>query len=219
MAIIGVLALQGGFAAHALALNALGHQVREVRAPGDLQGLEGIVLPGGESSVQLMLLASSGLEAPLGEALRAGLPALGTCAGLILLAKEVHAGPARPSQRSFGLLDVRVARNAWGRQLESFEARSERGRPLLFIRAPRIEAVGPGVEVLDRFRGEPIVVRAGSIIGACFHPELVKEAPGALHAELFGAPRPRREPAEASAPRPAGQGRDVAGTPVIRGAR
>jgi 5'-phosphate synthase pdxT subunit len=188
MAIIGVLALQGGFAAHAAVLRGLGHEAREVRVPADLLGLEGIVLPGGESSVQLKLLAESGLEAPLVELLRSGIPALGTCAGLILLAREVYAGSTRAAQRSFGLLDVRVQRNAWGRQLESFEARSERGHPVLFIRAPRIEAVGPGVVVLDRFAGEPILVRAGSVFGSCFHPELIASQ-GALHAEIFGAPR------------------------------
>lgn len=188
MATIGVLALQGGFAAHAAVLRALEHEVREVRVPRDLLGLEGIVLPGGESSVQLKLLAGSGLEAPLVELIRSGIPTLGTCAGLILLAREVYAGNARAAQRCFGLLDVRVQRNAWGRQLESFEARSERGHPVLFIRAPRIEAVGPGVVVLDRFAGEPILVRAGSVFGACFHPELIASQ-GALHAEVFGAPR------------------------------
>ncbi len=188
MAVIGVLALQGGFAAHAAVLNALGHQTREVRVPADLAGIEGLVLPGGESSVQLKLLSEGGLEAPLVALLRSGLPALGTCAGLILLAREVYAGPARASQRSLGLLDVRVQRIAWGRQLESFEARSERGQPALFIRAPRIEAVGPQAVVLDRFAGEPIAVRQGNVVGACFHPELSGGA-GALHAEIFGAPR------------------------------
>lgn len=166
---IGVLALQGDFSAHQRALEALGYDARLARRPADLDLVEGLVLPGGESTTQLRLLASSGLAAPIVRLIRDGAPVLATCAGLILLASTV----TDPEQRSLGLLDVTVARNAWGRQLDSFEAVSERqGVPLVFIRAPRILAVGPGVEVLDTFGGEPILVRQGNVVGATFHPEL-----------------------------------------------
>jgi 5'-phosphate synthase pdxT subunit len=166
---IGVLALQGGFGAHLAALSRCGLEAREVRRPEDLQGLSGLVLPGGESTVMLKLIASAGLEGPLFEALGSGVPVLATCAGLILLAREVR----DPPQPSFGVLEVTVARNAWGRQVHSFEARADGdGRELVFIRAPRIVAVGPEVEVLARFEGEPVLVRRGSITGATYHPEL-----------------------------------------------
>ena len=166
---IGVLALQGDFSAHERALAALGHDVRLARRPADLDLVEGLVLPGGESTTQLRLLASSGLTAPIVRLIRDGAPVLATCAGLILLASTV----TDPEQKSLGLIDVTVARNAWGRQLDSFEATSERrGVPLVFIRAPRIRAVGPGVEVLDTFGGEPVLVRQGNVVGATFHPEL-----------------------------------------------
>jgi 5'-phosphate synthase pdxT subunit len=166
---IGVLALQGDFEAHARALAALGHRVALVKVPADLEGLEGIVLPGGESTTQLRLLASSGLGPPLACAIRAGLPVLATCAGLILLARRV----VDPEQEGLDLLDVTVARNAWGRQLDSFEATSDRRRlPLVFIRAPRIRDRGAGVEVLDTLDGEPILVRQGNVVAATFHPEL-----------------------------------------------
>jgi 5'-phosphate synthase pdxT subunit len=167
--VIGVLALQGDFAAHSRSLAALGREVKEVRTPADLDRLDGIVLPGGESTTQLRLLASSKLRAPLEKAIREGLPTFATCAGLILVSRRVR----DPEQESLDLLDVTVSRNAWGRQLDSFEAVSDRLRlPLVFIRAPRIRDVGPEVEVLDRLDGEPILVRQGGIVAATFHPEL-----------------------------------------------
>jgi 5'-phosphate synthase pdxT subunit len=170
---IGVLALQGDFAAHARALAALGHDVRLARRPADLDRVEGLVLPGGESTTMLRLLESSGLAAPVVRLIRDGAPVLATCAGLILLARKVTG----PDQTSFGLLDVTVARNAWGRQVDSFESWSDRGGlPLVFIRAPRIRDVGEGVEVLDTFDGEPILVRQGNMVGATFHPELTGDA-------------------------------------------
>jgi 5'-phosphate synthase pdxT subunit len=166
---IGVVALQGDFDAHARALVVLGHEVTLVRVPADLDGLEGIVLPGGESTTQLRLLETSKLRAPLAAAIGGGLPALATCAGLILLARRV----VDPEQESLDLLDLTVARNAWGRQLDSFEATSDRRRlPLVFIRAPRIRDVGARVEVLDTLDGEPILVRQGNVVAATFHPEL-----------------------------------------------
>lgn len=187
---IGVLALQGDFSAHTRALEALGHEARLARRPADLDCVEGLVLPGGESTTQLRLLGSSGLRAPVVRLILDGAPVLATCAGLILLASTV----TDPAQESLGLLDVTVARNAWGRQLDSFEARSDRlGLPLVFIRAPRIRAVGRGVEVLDTFGGEPILVRQGNIVGATFHPELTGDPTVARL--LFEADRSRRSAA------------------------
>jgi 5'-phosphate synthase pdxT subunit len=180
MAPIGVLALQGGFAAHAQALEAAGRAVRLVRAARDLEGLGGLVLPGGESTAQLKLVARGLLEGPLRTFVQGGRPVLATCAGLILAARAVL-----PDQPSFGWLDVTVQRNAYGRQLDSFEAEDDAGRRrLVFIRAPRIAAVGRGVEVLATLRGEPVLVRQGRVVGATFHPEL---AGAELHAEIFPA--------------------------------
>ena len=122
---LGVLALQGAFDAHARALERLGHETRKVRAPGDLEALDGLVLPGGESTVQLKLVERFGLREPLAAFVAAGAPVLATCAGLILAAREV----TNPAQQSFGWLDVTVARNAWGRQVESFEAVADDGVP------------------------------------------------------------------------------------------
>lgn len=185
MARIGVLAVQGAFSLHAGVLRELGHAVQLVRSPDDFAGLAGLVLPGGESSVQLELLARLDLEAPLLEHARAGRPILATCAGLILLARTVE----EPAQRSLGLLAVAVKRNAWGRQLDSFEATADADGgttplPLAFIRAPRITAVGPSVEVLARYRGEPVLVRSGRITGATFHPELGTDR--RVHVSVFG---------------------------------
>ncbi|MFO0723075.1 MAG: pyridoxal 5'-phosphate synthase glutaminase subunit PdxT [Myxococcota bacterium] len=187
---IGVLALQGGFRPHLEVLGRLGLRAREVRVPGDLVGIEGLVLPGGESSVQRKLLASSGLRAPLLELIRSGLPTLGTCAGLILLADRVLEGPesTRLEPPELGGLAITVRRNAWGRQLDSFEGTSDEGRPLLFIRAPRIEAVSDAVEVMDRLDGEPIWVRQGAIHGLSFHPELAGEL--WVHRAVFSPPVP-----------------------------
>jgi 5'-phosphate synthase pdxT subunit len=175
---IGVLAVQGAFAKHGEVLESLGHRVVFVRAARDLDGLDGLVLPGGESSVQLEMIQRLDLEAPIR---RFPGPILATCAGLILLASEVS-----PSQRSLGLVDVTVARNAWGRQIDSFEARDDAGaRDLVFIRAPRILRVGPSVRILATFRGEPVLIRQGKITCATFHPELTPDA--SLHARALSA--------------------------------
>lgn len=165
---VGVLALQGGTAPHLQALRALGHEAIEVRSAGELAAAEGLVLPGGESGAQLRLLDRHGLWSPLAEYAASGRPVLATCAGLVLAARYV----VSPEQRSFGWLDVTVARNAWGRQLDSFEATADDGTPLVFIRAPRIRHVGPAVEVLLRWDGEPILVRQRNVTAATFHPEL-----------------------------------------------
>lgn len=184
MARIGVLAVQGAFAPHAQVLRRLGHEPVLLRAPEHLEEpVAGLVLPGGESSVQIDLVARLGLEPGIRAVLDRGAPVLATCAGLILLARDVDVASAH-RQWSFGVLDVAVVRNGWGRQVDSFEAASEQGRPVVFIRAPRIVRAGAGVEILDRYRGEPVLVRAGAITAATFHPELT--ASDALHREVFG---------------------------------
>lgn len=178
---IGVLALQGAFLAHARALEALGHAPALVRRPGDLDGVEGLVLPGGESTTQLVLIDRFGLWEPLDALVRAGAPVLCTCAGLILAARRVTG----PAQRSFGWLDVDVVRNAWGRQVDSFEATADGSDlPLVFIRAPRIARTGEAVEVLVTFEGEPVLVRQGAVTAATFHPELTPRLD--VHRAVFG---------------------------------
>lgn len=168
----GVLALQGDFAAHAAVLRSLGASVREARRPRDLAGLVGLVLPGGESTTLLNLMA----DEPWFEALRrfhaGGGALLATCAGAILLSREVF-----PAQASLGLLDAAIARNAYGRQVDSFEACLEvpalnETLDVVFIRAPRFRRLGPQVEVLASLDDEPVLVREGRILAATFHPEL-----------------------------------------------
>ena len=173
---VGVLALQGAFAEHAAALEALGAHAVLVRDADALAGLDAVVLPGGESTTMSMLLDSSGLRAPLAERLADGLPVFGTCAGLILLARDVADG--RPDQRGFAVLDVAVVRNGYGRQRDSFEvpldvpAIGPRPFPGVFIRAPRVSRTGTTVEVLARVDGDAVLVRQGPILAAAFHPEL-----------------------------------------------
>jgi 5'-phosphate synthase pdxT subunit len=180
----GVLALQGGFAAHVAAFRDVGVEAREVRRVRELAGLAGLVIPGGESTTLLNLMR----DEPWFEALRAfhseGGVLAGTCAGAILLSREV-----RPRQPSLGLLDAVIERNAFGRQVDSFEARvlapSLGGSvEAVFIRAPRFRALFPEVEVLGRHEGEPVLVRQGRVIAATFHPELT--ASRALHRYLAG---------------------------------
>jgi len=168
MAPIGILAVQGGFERHAQMLASIGKKSVLVRSPRDLDGLSGLIFPGGESTTQLRLLSATGLMHPLTSLVRGGVPIFATCAGLVLLARTVRG----PAQACLGIVDVIVTRNAWGPQAESCEATSDRGRTLVFIRAPRIEQVGPAVEVLDRFLGEPVLVRQGNVVCATFHPEL-----------------------------------------------
>jgi len=194
---VGILALQGDVAEHRAALSDVGVAPRPVRRPEDLAGLDGIVLPGGESTTMSMLLQSSGLAGPLGRELDAGLPALGTCAGMILLATGAVGG--RPDQRCYGVVDITVRRNGFGRQLESFECDLDvgamAGGPLhaVFIRAPVVERSGPGVEVLATIErtapsagvdGEgaerhgrlvPVLCRQGPVLVSAFHPELTSD--------------------------------------------
>jgi 5'-phosphate synthase pdxT subunit len=173
---VGVLALQGASEKHAEVVAALGAHPVEVRRPEQLAGVDGIILPGGESTTLSKLLGSAELWEPLGRALDEGLPALGTCAGMILLASEIIDG--RPDQRSFGAIDMAVRRNAFGRQVDSFEASLDvaglsGGRfPATFIRAPAVERVGAGVEVLATVDGRPVLCRQGPVVVAAFHPEL-----------------------------------------------
>lgn len=175
---IGVLALQGDFSAHRGILERCGVAVRAVRQPEDLDGCSGLVIPGGESTVLSLLCERYGLLTPLRERLLQGWPALGTCAGMIFLARGLQGASPNIQQQSLGVLDVEVARNAYGTQVDSFEAEIEvpavDGPPLhgVFIRAPRVTACGPGVEVLARHQNEPVLVRQGAILGATFHPEI-----------------------------------------------
>jgi 5'-phosphate synthase pdxT subunit len=180
---VGVLALQGGFAAHATWLRGLGHEVTLVRRASELVDRDALVLPGGESTVQLRLLERDGeLGAALDAFATSGRPVLATCAGLILIARRVEG----PAQASRGWLDVTVRRNAWGRQLDSFEAIADDGvTPLVCIRAPRIESLGPGVEVVLTYRGEPMAVRQGSIVGMTCHPELAGDGLAKLESQPF----------------------------------
>ncbi len=171
--LVGVLALQGDFVEHEAALHQFGLRSRRVRGAADLDGLAGLVLPGGESTTMLRLLDVEGLWQPLGNALRSGIPVLATCAGMILLAEQVE----NPQQRSFALLPITVVRNGYGRQLHSgtFPLCSTvlpAGTTGTFIRAPRITRTGAGCEVLALRDADPVLVRHGPILAACFHPEL-----------------------------------------------
>jgi 5'-phosphate synthase pdxT subunit len=176
---VGVLALQGAFAAHARVLADLDVEAVEVRTPADLGGVDALVLPGGESTTMSMLLESSGLFDPLAARLADGLPVFGTCAGMILLAADVLDG--RPDQRTFGAIDVVVRRNAYGRQVDSFEADLDVAGLVdpfhaVFIRAPGVEQAGEGVEVLAEHEGRPVLARQGVVTVASFHPELSGDA-------------------------------------------
>ena len=191
MGISGVLAIQGGYAAHANCLEAIGLQPRLVKAPEDLDGCSGLVLPGGESTTHLKLIHRFGLWSPLQQFGKQGHPVLATCAGLILSAQAV----VGHTQDALGWLDIDVKRNAWGRQVHSFEtpltdpaAPAQLRSPpfeLLFIRAPKIVRCGPEVEVVARFNGEPIAVRQNNVLGLSFHPELKMD--GRFHAFIFGS--------------------------------
>ena len=176
---VGVLALQGAVGLHAEALRDLGAEPVLVRTPEQLAGVDALVVPGGESTTISMLLESSGLAGAVAERLADGMPAFGTCAGMILLATEVLDG--RPDQRSYGAIDVSVRRNAFGRQVDSFETDLDvaglDGGPFhaVFIRAPVVERVGPDVEVLASVDGRPVLARQGAVFVSAFHPELTPD--------------------------------------------
>ena len=189
---VGVLALQGAFARHSEVLTGLGTVPLEVRTPGDLDAVDAMVVPGGESTTMSMLLDSSGLRPSLAERLADGLPVLGTCAGMILLAVRVTDG--RDDQRSFGAIDIDVRRNGYGRQVDSFEDQlSVTGLdgPFhgVFIRAPVVERVGADVEVLATVDGVPVLCREGAVLVSSFHPEMSGD--GRIHERFldlaFGA--------------------------------
>lgn len=171
--VIGVLALQGDFDAHRKRLEELGATVVLVKKPEQLDAIDGLVIPGGESSTFLKLLGEAGFE-KLKEFVRLK-PTFGTCAGAILLAKEVE----NPKQAGLGAIDIAIRRNAYGRQIDSSIREGQFGEApieMVFIRAPKIERVGPGVDVLARESGDPVVVRQGRTMAATFHPELSPDA-------------------------------------------
>ena len=168
---VGVLAIQGGFEAHEAVLRGLGAEVREVRVAADLEGLDGLVIPGGESTTISMGIEAAGLAAPIRRHLEDGGTVLGTCAGMIVC-DDAH----------LGLIDATAARNAFGRQLQSFEADIEiegiGDEPLraVFIRAPWIERHGPAVDVLASYEGHPVAIREGGVLACAFHPELAEDS-------------------------------------------
>jgi 5'-phosphate synthase pdxT subunit len=176
---IGILALQGDFEAHAKIVSGLGAQPREVRIPAQLEALDALIIPGGESTTMTLGIEREGLAEPLRELIAGGLPVLGTCAGMIMLDRD-----------HLGLLDVRAERNAFGRQLRSFEADLEidgiDGGPVhaVFIRAPWVAEHGDAVRVLAALDGHPVAVRQGNVIAVAFHPELAHET--RLHELLLG---------------------------------
>jgi pyridoxal 5'-phosphate synthase pdxT subunit len=178
--LVGVLALQGDFAAHAKILQRVGAAAREVRLPADLDGLDALILPGGESTVMTLGIEREGLADPLRELARSGTPVLGTCAGMIML-----------DRTHLGVLDIEARRNAFGRQLHSFEADLDvtgvNGGPVhaVFIRAPWVAETGPEVEVLAEVEGHPVAVRQGNVMAVSFHPELTGET--RLHELLLAA--------------------------------
>ena len=178
---VGVLALQGAFAEHRVALARLGCDAVDVRTPDQLATVEALAMPGGESTTMSKLLTTSGLFEALDARLRDGLPVFGTCAGMILLAREIADG--RPDQRSFNAIDLSVQRNGYGRQVNSFEADLAvvgLNQPFraVFIRAPKVNLCGPSVEVLAACDGTPVLVRGGAdgnVLCASFHPELTSD--------------------------------------------
>ena len=192
--VVGVLAIQGDFEAHARVLSELGAQARIVRAPAELQGLDALVVPGGESTTMTLGVEREGLAEPLRELVRSGTPVLGTCAGLIMLDRD-----------HLGVLDVRARRNAFGRQVASFEADLELSglgadgtQPLggsdgplraVFIRAPWVEEYGEGVRVLAEIDGHPVAVAQGNVLAVAFHPELTDDR--RVHAWLLERVRER----------------------------
>jgi 5'-phosphate synthase pdxT subunit len=188
--VVGVLALQGDFEAHCAVLASLGAECRLVRTPGDLEGLDGLVMPGGESTTMSLGIEREGLAEPLRELAGRGTPVLATCAGLIMLDRD-----------HLGVLDVKAQRNAFGRQVNSFEADVDlagfdNALRAVFIRAPWVEETGDGVEVLAEVDGHPVAVRQGNIMAVAFHPELTDDA--RVHAWLVERVRSAAEAREAA---------------------
>jgi pyridoxal 5'-phosphate synthase pdxT subunit len=181
--VVGVLGIQGDFEAHAKMLASAGAEARVVRTPLDLEGLDGLVIPGGESTTMTLGIEREGLSEPLRALVRSGTPVLGTCAGMIMLDRE-----------HLAVLDVRTRRNAFGRQVRSFEAdvpvRGAGAMRAVFIRAPWVEEVGDGVEVLAELDGHPVAVREDNVLAVAFHPELTGD--GRLHQWLIDLIREQR---------------------------
>jgi 5'-phosphate synthase pdxT subunit len=200
---IGILAVQGAFIEHARTLRAIGAEPVEVRLPAELAGLAGLILPGGESTAMRRLIDRWGLREPILDLARGGVPILGTCAGMILLATEISDG----DPTVFGLLDITVRRNAFGRQLDSFEA--DLAVPILgvvpvhgvFIRAPVVERVGPAVDVVARLDdGRVVAVRHRNVLATAFHPELAGET--RFHRLLATMAAEHADPGEGAGRRP-----------------
>lgn len=172
---IGILALQGAFAEHRRAMERLGAEVCEIRRLRDFRGIDGLILPGGESTVQGKFLREEGLLQPVKEAVEGGMPVFGTCAGLILLAQKIANDP----NVYLGTMSVTVCRNAYGRQRGSFRVTSDMGAikdfPMVFIRAPYIQSAGRGVEVLAQVDGRIVAAREKNMLGMAFHPELTDD--------------------------------------------
>jgi 5'-phosphate synthase pdxT subunit len=177
--VVGILALQGDFEAHAKLVRELGAEPREVRVAAELEGLDALIIPGGESTTMTLGIEREQLAEPLRDLIRTGLPVLGTCAGMIVLDRD-----------HLGLLDIRAERNAFGRQLRSFETQLAvdglDGEPLhaVFIRAPWVAELGDGVEVLAVLDGHPVAVRAGNVVAVAFHPEIAGDT--RVHALALG---------------------------------
>jgi len=183
---IAVLALQGDFAAHGRRLAEMGLDSFEARKPEELEGAAGLVVPGGESTTFWKFFDSAPWEDSIRRFAATGLPVLGTCAGAIVLAREV----TNPAQKGLGLLDISVERNAYGRQVDSFVGEVDAPElggalPAVFIRAPRIRRVGPKVEILATRQSEPVLVAEANVIAATFHPELTSDA--TVHELAFGS--------------------------------
>ena len=176
---VGVLALQGAYASHLQTFASIGVEVLEVRTPEDLETIDRLVIPGGESTTISMLLDSNGMRVPIQESISEGMPVFGTCAGMIVLAREVLDG--RDDQKPLGVIDITVRRNAFGRQVDSFESEIEVSGldepfPSVFIRAPIVESIGEGVEVYARVDEKIVLCGTDSILVASFHPELSNDA-------------------------------------------
>ncbi len=175
---VGVLALQGAFALHLDACRELGYEAIEVRTPAQLESVDRLIIPGGESTTMSMMIERNGVRDALAERLAAGMPAFGTCAGMILLAAAVSDG--RPDQTSFAAIDIDVRRNGYGRQNQSFSDDvfidaiddADVGFHAVFIRAPRVERVGPSAEVLVSYGGDPVLCRQDAVLVSAYHPEL-----------------------------------------------
>jgi len=200
---IGVLAVQGAFAEHIALLRELGVEAVAVRLPQDLEGLAGLILPGGESTAMRKLIDAWGLREPILDLARSGAPVFGTCAGMILLSSQINDG----EEPVFPLLDIGVKRNAFGRQLESFETDIDvpilGDRPVhaVFIRAPIVESVGPDADVLAQLNdGRVVAVRQGNVIATAFHPELAGET--RFHRLVATMASAHAEPGEGTGRRP-----------------